>query len=158
MPAAERTRYQQLIDAWLAGESEPPPVASLVGIRLTGWADGVVRMELDAEPRHHNPMGGLHGGILCDLADLAMGCAFAVQLADDEKFGTLQLTASFLRPVSAGRLVATARLLHRTRGGAGHLEAEIADAEGRVVARFTSTCLAVRSAPPAAPAGDSGHR
>jgi uncharacterized protein (TIGR00369 family) len=139
------TRYTELIEGWLAGRIEPA-VARLVGFRLTGWSDGVARMEMEADARHHNPMGIVHGGILCDLADAAMGVAFAASLAEGERFGTLQLSASFLRPVRAGRLVATARLLHRSRG-AGHLEAEIADAEGRVVARFASTCLAVAAAP-----------
>jgi uncharacterized protein (TIGR00369 family) len=141
------TRYTELLEGWMAGRIAPG-VARLVGFRLTSWSDGVVRMEMEADARHHNPMGGVHGGILCDLADAAMGVAFASSLTDGERFGTLQLSASFLRPVRAGRLVATARLLHRGRS-AGHLEAEIVDAEGRVVARFSSTCLAV----PVVPAG-----
>ena len=44
---------------------------------MVTFADGESRFEMDAGPRHHNPMGTVHGGILCTLADSAMGMAFA---------------------------------------------------------------------------------
>jgi uncharacterized protein (TIGR00369 family) len=44
-------------------------------------------------------MGTLHGGILCDLADAAMGMAFVSTLANDESFTTLALNIHFFRPV-----------------------------------------------------------
>ena len=40
--------------------------------------------EMRAEERHHNPMGTLHGGVYCDLADAAMGWAYAATLAEGE--------------------------------------------------------------------------
>lgn len=41
-------------------------------------------------------MGTLHGGVLCDLADAAMGMAFAsTTLAPDESFTTIALSISF---------------------------------------------------------------
>lgn len=79
-------RYQDLIAAWLAGEAEPAPVAALVGFRLTALEDGVARVEMDVGRRHHNPMGVVHGGIFCDLADAAMGVAFAALMEDGESF------------------------------------------------------------------------
>jgi uncharacterized protein (TIGR00369 family) len=139
------TKYQQLIDDWLAGRVEGAPAGTLVGFRLTGFADGVARFELDAGPRHHNPMGSVHGGILCDLADIAMGTAMAASLAEGEGFTTLQLGATFLRPVREGLLTATARLVHRGRN-VGHAEAEIVDRDGKAVARFTSLCMVIRGA------------
>jgi uncharacterized protein (TIGR00369 family) len=139
------TTYQKLIEAWLAGRVEAAPVGTLVGFRLTGFEDGVVRMELEAGPRHHNPMGTVHGGILCDLADAAMGTAMAATLEEGESFATLQLAASYLRAVKEGRLTATARIVHRGKS-VGHAEAEVVDGEGRAVARFTSVCMVTRRA------------
>jgi uncharacterized protein (TIGR00369 family) len=138
------TRFQELIAEWAAGRREPAPVAQLVGFRLVAFEDGVARLEMEAGERHHNPMGIVHGGILCDLADAAMGVAFAATLADGESFATLQLSASYLRPVRAGKLVATARVVHRGKT-AGHLEAEVTDGEGRPVARFASSCTVLRA-------------
>jgi uncharacterized protein (TIGR00369 family) len=137
------TRYQELIEEWLRKDRNPAPVAELIGFQLTGFEDGVSRVELDAGNRHQNPMGLVHGGILCDLADAAMGVAFAAALEEGESFVTLQLSASYLHSVKEGRLTATGRVVQRGRN-AGHAEAELVDSEGRVVARFASTCLVMR--------------
>jgi len=139
------TVYQKIIQSWLAGLSEPAPVATLVGFRLTGFEDGVIRLELDAGARHHNPMGTVHGGILCDLADLAMGTAMAATLGEGEGFVTLQLSANYLRSVKEGLLIATGKVAHRGRS-LGYTEGEIVDAQGRTVAKFTSTCMVTRGA------------
>lgn len=137
------TAYQKIIQSWLAGESEPAPVASLVGIRLAGFEDGVIRLELDAGSRHHNPIGTVHGGILCDMADLAMGTAFAATLEEGEGFTTVQLAANYLRAVKEGLLIATGKVIHRGRS-TGYTECEIVDSKGRMVAKLTSTCMVTR--------------
>ena len=59
-----------------------------------------------AEEQHSNPMGTIHGGILCDLADAAMGIAFFSTLEPGESFTTLELKINFLRPFWTGKLVA----------------------------------------------------
>ncbi len=137
------TVYQKIIQSWLAGLSEPAPVATLIGMRIASFEDGVIRLELDADARHHNPMGTVHGGILCDLADLAMGTAMAATLEDGEGFVTVQLSANYLRPVKEGRLIATGKVAHRGRS-TGYTECEIVDAQGRTVAKLTSTCMVTR--------------
>jgi len=137
------TPYQKHIEDWLAGRVEGARVGTLIGFRLTGFQDGVIRMEMDAGPQHHNPMGTVHGGILCDLADAAMGTAMAATLEEGESFTTLQLAASYLRAVREGKLAVTARVVHKGKS-VGHAEAEIVDGEGRAVARFTSVCMVLR--------------
>ena len=116
----------------------------LLGIRLVEVDDGraVVAMETDLA-QHANPMGTVHGGILCDVADAAMGMAFASTLADDESFTTLELKSSFLRPVRKTTLRAEASVVQRGRT-VGLVECTVVDAEGRMVARLSSTCLVLR--------------
>ena len=87
-------------------------------------------MELQAGPRHANPMGTLHGGIVCDLADAAMGTAMASTLEDDESFTTLDLTANYFKPVWNARLEAVARVVRRTRT-LGFIECEVTDESGQ---------------------------
>jgi len=58
----------------------PPPVAELIGFDLIALEPGLARFELQTDERHANPMGTLHGGILCDIADVAMGMAYASNL------------------------------------------------------------------------------
>jgi uncharacterized protein (TIGR00369 family) len=137
------TIYQKTIQSWLEGTSEGAPVASLVGIRIAGFEDGVIRLELEVGARHHNPMGTVHGGILCDLADLAMGTAFAATLEEGEGFVTVQLAANYLRSVKEGLLTATGKVAHRGRS-TGYTECEIVDTKGRMVAKLTSTCMVTR--------------
>ena len=49
-------------------------------------------------------MGTLHGGILCDIPDAAMGMAFATSLAPEESFSAVELKINYLPPVWQARL------------------------------------------------------
>lgn len=88
-------------------------------------------------------MGTIHGGILCDLADAAMGFAFASTLGPGETFTTLELKINFLRPVIEGILTASARVAHRGKT-VGLVECDVANAQGKAVARASSTCQVLR--------------
>ena len=124
----------------MRGEIPPPPAASLIGFELVAVAPGRAEFVLEAGPRHANPMGTLHGGILCDLADAAMGIAYASTLGDGESFTTLELKINFLKPVWNARLTAVAKVVQRGRT-AGLVECDVSDPDGRLVARASSTCL-----------------
>ena len=121
----------------------PPPVAELIGFEFVYAREGSSRMELVVDERHANPMGTVHGGILCDLADAAMGTAYASQLATGESFATLELKMNFLRPFWTGRLVARGRVVSKGRT-VGMTECDVEDDVGRLIARATSTCLTLR--------------
>jgi uncharacterized protein (TIGR00369 family) len=119
------------------------PVADLVGFRAVSFGDGRAVFEMEVGTRHHNPMGTVHGGILCTLADSAMGFAFASTLSAGESFTTLELKINYLRPVFEGKVVATARVVHRGKT-VGMVECDVADGEGKLVARTVSTCQVLR--------------
>jgi uncharacterized protein (TIGR00369 family) len=121
----------------------PPPVAELLGIDFVSAGDGLCTMKLEAEERHSNPMGTVHGGILCDLADAAMGMAFFSTLEPGESFTTLELKINYLRPFWTGTLVARGKVVHRGKT-VGMTECDVVDDQGRLIARATSTCLALR--------------
>ena len=93
----------------------PPPVAELVGLEVTSYGDGEAVFSMQVEERHENPMGFVQGGVICVLADAAMGFAFASTLRDGESFTTVEMKTNFLRPFKAGRLLATGRLINRGR-------------------------------------------
>ena len=123
----------------------PPPVAELVGLEVAAYGDGEAVFSMDVEERHENPMGFVQGGVICVLADGAMGFAFATTLTDGESFTTVEMQTHFLRPFKAGRLLATGRVLNRGRT-LGLTEAHVRDEEGRLIAHATSTCMALRPA------------
>lgn len=119
------------------------PVARLIGFEAKEITDGRAIVTLSAGPQHANPMGTLHGGILGDIADAAMGMAFASTLAPQESFTTVELRINFFRPVWAAHLKAEGRVVRRGRS-LGYVECEITDEGGRLVAKASSTCLALR--------------
>jgi uncharacterized protein (TIGR00369 family) len=121
----------------------PPPIAKLIGFVLTEVGPERAVIEFEAGPQHANPMGTLHGGVLCDIADAAMGMAYAAALGDAETFTTLELKINFLRPFRTGKLTATGRVV---KGGrtVGLVECDIVDDQGRLIARASSTCMTLR--------------
>ena len=121
----------------------PPPVAELIGVEVERVENGESFASMVAEERHSNPMGTIHGGILCDLADAAMGMAYYSTLEDGESFTTLELKINYLRPFWTGRLVARGRVVSRGRT-VGMTECDVEDDQGRLIARASSTCLTLR--------------
>ena len=85
----------------------------------------------------------LHGGILCDIADAAMGIAFASTLAPDESFTTVELKINFSRPVWQAQLKAEGTVVRRAHM-IGYVECTITDEENRLIAKAASTCMALR--------------
>lgn len=132
-----------LIRMGLRGEVPPPPIAQLIGFTLTHVEPGRAVVEFEAGPQHANPMGTLHGGVLCDVADAAMGMAYAATLDESETFSTLELKINYLKPVWTGKLTATG---HVVKGGRtiGLVECDIVDDKDRLVARVLSTCMTLR--------------
>jgi uncharacterized protein (TIGR00369 family) len=128
------------MQAMLRGEEPEPPVARLVGFQLSAVAPGRAVFEMEAGPQHANPMGTLHGGILCDLADAAMGIAYASTLEEGESFTTLELKINFLKPIWKARLRAESHLVKRGKT-VGLVECDVLDETGSLVARASCTCL-----------------
>ena len=120
-----------------------PPVSELIGFEIAEASEGRVVVVLQAGTRHFNPMGTVHGGILCDIADAAMGMAFASTLGPDESFTTVELKINFFRPVWEAQLKAEGWVVRRGRN-LGYVECEITDEGGQLVAKAASTCLALR--------------
>lgn len=129
----------------IAGKIPPPPIARLIGFRATAIGPGAATVMLETGPQHANPMGTLHGGVLCDIADAAMGIAYATNLAEGESFTTLELKISFLKPVWKATLKAEGRVLKQGRT-TGLVECRITDENGSLVAHATSTCMTLRGA------------
>ena len=118
-------------------------VARLIGFEAKEAADGRATVTLAAGPQHANPMGTLHGGVLCDIADAAMGIAFASTLAAEESFTTVELKINFFRPVWEAQLRAEGKVVRRGRS-VGYVECEVLDERSQLVAKASSTCLVLR--------------
>jgi len=124
-------------------EEFPAPIGKLLGLMLTTEERGRATIEFQASARYANPMGMLHGGVLCDIADAAMGAAYHTTLAEGETFTSLGLKINFLRPVREANLRAEARVV-RVGKVVGFVECNILDEQEGLVACASSTCMTLR--------------
>ena len=85
-------------------------------------------------------LGTLHGGILCDICDAAMGIALATTLEDDQSFTTMELKINFFRPVWTSKLTAEATVIQRGKTTA-YVECTVTHENTKLVAKASSTCM-----------------
>jgi uncharacterized protein (TIGR00369 family) len=124
--------------------SYPPPIAKTIGFELVdiGHASAVLKMKTDPAI-HGNPMGTVHGGVLCDLADAAMGTAHGTTLAENESFTTIDLRINFFRPLWKDEIQATARAVHLGRT-VSFYSCDITRLDGKLVAVVSSSIMTLR--------------
>lgn len=116
------------------------PLGSVLGIELESMGNGESRWRMGAGAEHANPMGTMHGGVLCDIGDAALSTAFMSTLEDGQLFTTVDLRINFLRPVRTDRLVAVGRVVHRGRT-IGMAESEVTNEDDELVAKLSGTCM-----------------
>ena len=88
-------------------------------------------------------MGSLHGGVLCDISDAAMGMAYASNLNEGETFTTLELKINFIKPVWNSRLRAIAKVIKQGKT-IGLVECDVIDDKEQLVARASCTQMTLR--------------
>jgi uncharacterized protein (TIGR00369 family) len=128
--------------ALMDGEIPPPPIALLLNMRPVKVDHGLAVFECTPDESVYNPIGLIHGGLVCTLADSAAGCAVQTTLGPGVGYASIDITVNYLRPVTlaSGSLTATGRVTKPGRRVAA-ASAEVTDAAGRLVATATSNCL-----------------
>ena len=125
-----------------AGNVPKSSIELLLGVERVGIEDGKATLTMMVSEKHHNPMGTLHGGVLCDLADLAMGFALVSKLDEGELFTTVELKQNFLKPIWEGLLRAEGEVIKRGKKTA-LLACRVYDEKGSLVSYTTSTCMII---------------
>jgi len=108
------------------------------GVEVTDASPGVVEIEFEAGSQHLNLQGLVHGGILATLADTAMGLAVRTALEPGRRHVTVQLGIEFLSPGRTGTIAARGRTV-KIGTQLGFAEADVMNADGRLLARAHST-------------------
>ena len=122
----------------------PPTIAKTLGFRLIEVGTGTATIELMASTEvHANPMGTIHGGVLCDIADAAIGTAHATSLQEDESFTSIDLQINFFRPVWNGRIRAVAKPVNVGRQISRYV-CDILRDDDKLVAQVSSTVMTLR--------------
>src|SRR5438046_5579419 len=78
----------------------PFPIMKTLGFKLVEVSEGTASVAIEAKTElHSNPMGTIHGGVLCALAVAAIGIAHFTTLAEGESLASIDLQINFFRPV-----------------------------------------------------------
>lgn len=139
MPTVSGLEYLQKM---IAGELPPPPIASLMGMTLTEAETGRAVFVCEPDESHYNPIGTVHGGLVCTLLDSALGCAVQSTLAQGQGYTSIEIKVNYLRPVfaSSGPLVCSATV---TKPGnrVAFADGVVTDGSGKTVATATGSLL-----------------
>src|SRR5437868_15346799 len=122
----------------------PPPIAKTLGFDLVEIGEASATMEMQVIPKiHANPMGTLHGGVLADIADAAIGTAHATTLEEGESFTSVDLRINFFRPVWDDKLRATAKAVQLGKT-ISYYTCDVTRSDGKLVATVTSSVMTLK--------------
>jgi uncharacterized protein (TIGR00369 family) len=133
------------LEALRRGMSREGPRAGwseTVGARVVEVEPGRVVVELEVHAGHRHEGGVVQGGVITQIADAAMGMSLMTEQEPGLTNTTIELKINFLRSVAEGRLRAVGRVVEMRRTLL-FSEADVFDGVGRLVARASSTCLAI---------------
>ena len=106
---------------------------NLLGMTLADIAYDTCRIELEIGPRHFQPFGIVHGGVLATLIDTATFWAGFLRLPDDCGLVNVDLKLNYIRAVSKGKLRAEG-ICRRAGRQVSYTEASIYDETGDLLA------------------------
>lgn len=132
----------ETMEAIRDGLLPPPPIALLVQMGIGALEEGRVEFTCDVDESVYNPIGVVHGGLVCTLLDTVAGCAVHTTLPAGFGYTSIELKVNYLRAVHAtsGPLTAIGTVVKPGRRVA-FAEGEVRDAAGRTVATATSSLL-----------------
>jgi uncharacterized protein (TIGR00369 family) len=139
--ARERTGLETL-EAIRDGVLPPAPIGKLVQMGITALEEGRVEFTCELDESVYNPIGVVHGGLVCTLLDTVAGCAVHTTLPAGVAYTSIELKVNYLRAVHSGSgpLTAIGRVVKPGRRVA-FAEGEVLDSAGRTVATASSSLL-----------------
>ena len=131
--AAYITRVNQLINRC--------PYFKLLSMKIRDVGRGFSILEIDLSEKHLQPFGMVHGGVFASIIDAAAFWALFFDI-EDQKAGatTVDLKLNYLAPAASGKLIAKGRQIKLGKT-LGYAEAEVTDANGKLLAHGTSTLI-----------------
>jgi uncharacterized protein (TIGR00369 family) len=136
----------EFLQAVSEGRLPGPPIAELMGAELTSVAEGQATFRCTPDESTYNPLGLVHGGVLCTLLDSAAGCAVHTQLPAGTGYSSIEIKVSFLKPLRAGNgAIEVHGQVLRVGRRVAFAEAHARDADGQLVGHATSSIALLRS-------------
>jgi uncharacterized protein (TIGR00369 family) len=132
LTAAQKRRIQKAVKS--------VPYAKLLGFELDEISPGAATLGLKIRKDLMQNHGVVHGGAIASLIDTATAFAIIPLLTPEEKVTTVDLTISYLRPITRGRVTATARVVRSGRR-LFVVSAEVKSEDGKLAATALSTYI-----------------
>jgi uncharacterized protein (TIGR00369 family) len=132
LTAAQARRIRTALDS--------VPYAHLLGIELDEVGNGTATLGLNLRKELMQNHGVVHGGAIASLIDSATAFAIISLLAAKEKVTTVDLTISYLRPLTNGRITAVAKVVRAGRRLIV-VSAEVMSHDGKLAATALSTYI-----------------
>jgi uncharacterized protein (TIGR00369 family) len=138
----------ELVARLADGSIRRPPMAETLPFTLLPPEEGKVSLLATPEPRFCNLTNTIHGGWIMTMLDTVMALAAQTTLSAGETCPSHETTAKFVRPIliDSGVMHVLGHVVSRGRTVIT-LEGRIEDANGRLHAHGTSTCLVVGRKP-----------
>jgi uncharacterized protein (TIGR00369 family) len=129
------------LSAMLAGAYPPPPIMVALGIQLDSVAPGEAVFVCTPDDSVYNPIGVVHGGLVCTLLDSAIGCAVHTTLPAGVGYTSIEIKVNYLRPVHAGMALRARGWVVKPGRRVAFGEADVRDADDKIVATASGSCL-----------------
>jgi uncharacterized protein (TIGR00369 family) len=143
--AGAKLSGREFLQAIIDGQLPPPPIATLIGSELLSVGEGEAVFRCMPDETTYNPIGMVHGGLLCTLLDSAAGCAVHTLLPAGTGYGSIEIKVSFLKPLRAdsGQIEVRGQAL-RVGGRVAFAEAHARDQNGELVGHATTSIAVIR--------------
>lgn len=130
------------LNAMIDGALPPPPISGLMQFGLATAEHGRVVFTCVPDESAYNPIGAVHGGLVCTLLDSVLGCALHSTLPQGKGYTSVEIKVNYLKAVrlGSGTLTATGTVV-KSGARVGFTEGSVVDASGAVVATASSTLL-----------------
>jgi uncharacterized protein (TIGR00369 family) len=132
----------EFMQAIIDGKLPAPPITGTMGFLVTKVEKGYAMAEAIPSFDHYNPIGSVHGGYAATLLDTVLGVSVHTMMDKGQGYTTLEFKVSFIKAITkdTGPIRAEGRVMSAGRRAAT-AEAHLRDANGKLLAHATTTCL-----------------
>ena len=137
----------EIMQAMVSGEISLPTMCETMPMKVVEATEGRVLFETQADGRHLNALGGVHGGFATTVMDSVTGCAVHTLLASGDAYATVDLNVKMLRPVPVNVLLVAEGTVINVSKSLGISQGVLRDQAGKLYAHATATCMLMRKSP-----------
>ncbi|ADG97009.1 thioesterase superfamily protein [Segniliparus rotundus DSM 44985] len=142
--AGRRMSGAEYLAAMRDGRLPGPPISGLLGMELVSFGEGEVVFRCVPDDSAHNPIGVVHGGLVCALLDSVCGCAAHTMLPAGVGYTSIELKVSYVRPVRSGDELTAKGWLVKPGSRVSFAEGEVRNQDGKVVETASSSLLIMK--------------